>query len=57
MYGYLPRELIGQPTGSLVPDGLRARTSAARRIRLASNCLPGCQEDEDIQGRMRAGRH
>jgi hypothetical protein len=24
MYGYLPGELIGQPAGSLVPDGLRA---------------------------------
>jgi hypothetical protein len=24
MYGYLPGELIGQPAGSPVPDGLRA---------------------------------
>jgi hypothetical protein len=57
MYGCLPAELTGQPAGSLVPDGLRAAHVSQRAgIRRASGGLPGCQDHEDIRGRMRAGR-
>ena len=57
MDGYLPSELIGQPARSPVPEGLRAaHVSQRARYAQASDGLPGYQDQEDIRGRMCAGR-